>query len=321
MAVVLTSINPNNGIPGTSVHLSGSGFIQGGFHGVISFNGTLASTIYSYTNTDIVCAVPSGATTGPVFVEVVNQKSNTLSFTVNVPATPHITSLTPNNGGIGISVTIAGTNFGPSQGMSTVTFNGITASVQSWSATSLVVKVPVMATTGPVIVTVGGVASNSVTFTVTNPSNGGNAAALNLLLVPCPFFTEQVQGFFDTSAFSDGSTISFYSYKVEEIVAARTPTCSRQMITYRDMGIANLTASLSGTLSPVGDTNIPTLKTISETFQIGTAGATQKIFTILRSLELTAQDLQYTLTRQAGAGPVSIIKTRLEGRVELTPYS
>jgi IPT/TIG domain len=321
MAVVLTSITPNNGTPGTSVHLVGSGFIQGGLRGVVSFIGANASTIYSYTNTDIVCAVPAGATTGTVFVEVVNQKSNTLSFTVNVPATPHITSLTPNNGGIGIGVTIAGTNFGASQGMSTVTFNGIAATVQSWSATSIVVSVPVMATTGPVVVTVGGVASNGVTFTVTSPSNGGTSAALNLLLFPAPFFSEQAIGFLDTTNFNDQAIGSFYSYKVEEVAAGRTPTCSRQILTYRDIGVATLTATLSGTLSPVGDANTPTVTSSTESFKIGTAGATGKLFTIVRGLTLTAENLQYTLTRQPAAGPVSIVKTRLEGRVELTAYA
>src|SRR5208282_5049533 len=41
------------------------------------------------------------------------------------------------------------------------------ATVTSWSATSLVTSVPAGATTGNVVVTVGGVASNSVSFTVT----------------------------------------------------------------------------------------------------------------------------------------------------------
>jgi hypothetical protein len=321
MAVVLTSINPTTGTPGTSVHLSGSGFIQGGVRGVVVFTGANASTIYSYTNTDIVCAVPAGATTGPVFVEVVNQHSNSLAFTVTAPATPHITSLTPNNGGIGISVTIAGTNFGASQGLSTVTFNGIAASVQTWSAASIVVKVPVMATTGPVIVTVGGVASNSVTFTVTNPSNGGNAGPLNMLLIPAPLFNQQFIAQMDTTDFNDRSSGSFYSYKVEEVAAGRTPTCGRQIITYRDLGVATLTATLTGTIVPVGSGNQPIQSSVSETFNIGTVGATGKLFTTIRSIELTAQNLQYTLTRQPAGGQVSIIKTRLEGEVETEPLA
>ena len=80
---------------------------------------------------------------------------------------PTITSLTPNSGARGTAVTITGTNFGTTQGTSTVTFNGVAASPTSWSATSIAVPVPSGATTGNVVVTVGGVASNGVSFTVT----------------------------------------------------------------------------------------------------------------------------------------------------------
>src|SRR5204862_3736762 len=84
------------------------------------------------------------------------------SFTV----TPGITSLSPNSGAIGTSVTITGTSCGATQGTSTAKFNGTTATPTSWSATSIVVPVPNGATTGNVVVTVGGVASNGLAFTV-----------------------------------------------------------------------------------------------------------------------------------------------------------
>jgi hypothetical protein len=85
---------------------------------------------------------------------------------------PTITSLNPASGQVGTPVTITGTNFGATQGTSTVTFNGTAGTPTSWSATSLVVPMPTGATTGPVIVTVGGVASNGVTFTVTAANTG-----------------------------------------------------------------------------------------------------------------------------------------------------
>ena len=87
---------------------------------------------------------------------------------------PAIVSLSPAVGPVGTSVTITGSNFGASQGSSTVTFNGTAASPSSWGNTSIVASVPAGATTGPVVVTVGGVASNGVTFTVgsTGPVSG-----------------------------------------------------------------------------------------------------------------------------------------------------
>src|SRR6516225_6366434 len=91
--------------------------------------------------------------------------SGSTTLTVVAPP-PSITSLTPNTGAVGTAVTISGTNFGATQGTSTVTFNGITATATSWSATSIGVTVPSGATTGNVVVTVGGQASNGVSFTV-----------------------------------------------------------------------------------------------------------------------------------------------------------
>ncbi len=83
---------------------------------------------------------------------------------------PSITTLSPTSGPVGTSVTIAGANFGATQGTSKVTFNGTTAAPTSWSATSIVATVPTGTTTGSVVVTVGGVASNGVGFTVGIPT-------------------------------------------------------------------------------------------------------------------------------------------------------
>src|SRR5947207_11974658 len=67
---------------------------------------------------------------------------------------------------IGAAVTITGTTFGSTQGSSTVKFNGTTATVTSWGASSIGVPVPSGATTGNVVVTVSSQASNGVNFTV-----------------------------------------------------------------------------------------------------------------------------------------------------------
>ena len=95
-----------------------------------------------------------------------NSAVGSAAYVITV-ATPSITSLNPTSGPVGTVVTITGTNFGSSQGTSTVTFNGTAATPTSWSATSIVAPVPSGATTGNVVVTVGGVASNGVSFTVT----------------------------------------------------------------------------------------------------------------------------------------------------------
>jgi hypothetical protein len=87
-----------------------------------------------------------------------------------VAAPPNITNLNPTSGSVGTTVTLMGTNFGATQGASTVTFNGTPAgNANNWSATSITVLVPAGATSGPVVVTVAGMTSNSVGFTVTPP--------------------------------------------------------------------------------------------------------------------------------------------------------
>src|SRR5262249_379908 len=63
-------------------------------------------------------------------------------------------------------VTISGANFGSSQGGSSVTFNGVPATVSTWGSSSIDVSVPTGATTGNVTVTVSGAASNEAAFTV-----------------------------------------------------------------------------------------------------------------------------------------------------------
>ena len=79
---------------------------------------------------------------------------------------PNIIGLSPPSAGVGSSVTITGTDFGATQGTSSVTFNGVPATATSWNATSIVVPVPNSSSTGNVVVTVSGVSSNEVLFTV-----------------------------------------------------------------------------------------------------------------------------------------------------------
>jgi hypothetical protein len=96
-------------------------------------------------------------------------------------AGPQITAISPTSGPAGTSVTITGTNFGATQGTSTVSFNGAAASPTSWSAASIVAPVPTGASTGNVLVIVGGVASNGVAFTLTAPAPGQLSSSASTL--------------------------------------------------------------------------------------------------------------------------------------------
>jgi subtilase family serine protease len=109
---------------------------------------------------------------------------------VSPRAAPSITSLSPTSGAVGTPVTIAGTNFGATQGRSTVMFNKTAATPTSWSTASIVTPVPEGATTGSVEVTVGGVASNGMNFTVTSTAtfsiSSANSSFANAVVIGAP---------------------------------------------------------------------------------------------------------------------------------------
>src|ERR1700688_3009086 len=179
----ISSLSPTSGAVGASITIAGLNFGSTQGTSTVKFNGTTA-TVTSWSATSIVATVPNGATTGNVVVMVGGNASNGSSFTV--VAAPNITSLSPTSGAVGAAVTITGTNFGSTQGTSTVKFNGATATVTSWSATSIATTVPSGATTGNVVVHASGVDSNGSTFTVfpsissLSPTSGAVGASITI---------------------------------------------------------------------------------------------------------------------------------------------
>jgi hypothetical protein len=166
----ITTLSPTSGAVGASVTITGTNFGSTQGTSTVKFNATTVTTITSWSATSIVAKVPTGATTGNVVVTVSGVASNGSAFTV--VAAPSISSLSPTSGAVGASITITGSNFGATQGTSTVKFNTTTATtITSWSATSIVAKVPTGATTGNVVVHASGVDSNGKAFTVLSTPN------------------------------------------------------------------------------------------------------------------------------------------------------
>ena len=117
------------------------------------------TAISNWTDTQIIANVPTTATTGPVKVIAGGVASNTsVGFTVGAVA---VNSVSPASGSPGTPVQISGSGFGASQGTSTVKFSGQLATVTGWSDTAINANVSMSASTGPVVVTVAGIASNS----------------------------------------------------------------------------------------------------------------------------------------------------------------
>jgi len=180
-APTITSLSKSNGTVGDSITITGTNFgtSQGAI--TVTFNGTVA-TVTSSSSTSIATSVPAGAITGYVVVTVSGLDSNGIWFTVNVSNPPTITSISPQSGTPGTSVTITGTNFGDTQGISTVEFDKTSAVATSWNRTSIQATVPVGVTgTIAVKVTINGVTSNGVNFTVNNRTVTAEAICISSL--------------------------------------------------------------------------------------------------------------------------------------------
>src|SRR5260370_750587 len=137
----ITSLSPTSGAVGAAVTITWTTFATTQGVSSCTLNDKTATTITSWGGTSIKAKVPAGAMTGNVVVHASGVDSNGMAFTV-LP-TPSITSLSPTSGAVGASVTITGTNFGATQGSSSVTFKTTVATaITSWSATSIVATVP-----------------------------------------------------------------------------------------------------------------------------------------------------------------------------------
>lgn len=161
------SISPTSGAVGTQVTINGSGFHPNRDSGSVTFSPNSGASIVSWSDTQIVATVPAGAVSGPFYVWVGGPSNQDVVFTMSNPT---ITGLSPSSGPVGTQIQINGSGFGATQNGGTVTINSVSAAIVSWSDTQVVATVPVSATTGPVKLTTGGVASNTTaTFTIPQP--------------------------------------------------------------------------------------------------------------------------------------------------------
>jgi hypothetical protein len=158
----ITGMNPTIGPVGTLVTISGQNLLDAEGHGTVWLSG-ISLPILNPTNTGIQVKIPAGAVTGTIDVHTNGVGRYTSTFTV---APPQISSVSANYGAYYAITMLAGTNFGATQGASTVTFNGAAAPVTAWSNSSITVTVPYHATTGNLVVTVGDQPSNGIPFTV-----------------------------------------------------------------------------------------------------------------------------------------------------------
>ncbi|BDU71373.1 IPT/TIG domain-containing protein [Mesoterricola silvestris] len=178
---VLTSFSPQEGIPGTVVTLTGSGFL-----GItaVTFGGVPASSHKVVDGNTVEATVPEGASTGLISITgitgTVANSSGDFTVVLPGPAMPHVESLAPATGVPGTAVTLTGSAF---LGATEVRFGGLAADAFQVNAdgTRITTTVPAGAATGAVLVlTPGGTspATYAAIFTVEAPQLPPSIAAI-----------------------------------------------------------------------------------------------------------------------------------------------
>jgi RNA polymerase sigma factor (sigma-70 family) len=193
------------------------------------------------------------------------------------PVAPPVTGFTPSSGLVGATVSIAG---GPFTGVTSVKFNGVSASFGG-SGSTILAKVPNGATSGPITVTTAaGTSSSAGSFTVTPP--------------PAPVFTPAVAGFSPSSA-SAGAVVSIWGSHF-------TGTTS---VTFNGVpsGFTVNSDSQLTTQVPQGATTGPVVVTTPQ------GSVTATTFTILVPPAVTS----FSLTSAAPGASVTITGSHLSG--------
>jgi len=161
----ITTISPGSGLLGSQVTIKGRNLGASRGSSSVTFRSTAvaASGYISWSDTQIVCRVPTGAW-GKTTVNVTtgSGKSNAVYYQV----VPKITSFTPASIQVGRYLTIIGQGFGQRSGTAPCVYFGSTrvSSYGAWKDTSIVVKVPgVKGRVSVTVKTAGGSSSKYIT--------------------------------------------------------------------------------------------------------------------------------------------------------------
>src|SRR5581483_10168825 len=240
----IISLTRSSGPANSPVTIVGTSF--GSAQGTVTFNGT-SLTPANWSDSSIDITIPAGSGSGNIAVTANGVTSNSVPFTV----TAGIRGLSPEIGPVGTVVTISGAGFGAAQGITgTVTFNGTVATPATWSDGAIQAAVPAGATTGPVVVTIAGVASNRLPFNVT-PSGSANSIAI------APSKAAMLVGATRTLTLADnfGRTVTGATWTVDNTAVLTLSMDDPPVLTAQNPGTATITAT-SGNLTGQATVNV-----------------------------------------------------------------
>ncbi|MFP4362961.1 MAG: transglutaminase domain-containing protein [Spirochaetia bacterium] len=198
---IIDSITPRTATPGEVLVVTGDNFGAERSSGFVSISNVIptASSYIEWTNTQISVRIPPDASSGLVYVETMNGKSEGVLFTNTDqiptvvsgpvrPGMPYIESIEPESTPVGNAITILGNNFGINRESSRVLFSWVPGSqagssesnefIQGravnfdyiyWSDREIQVRVPDGASSGNILVRTPRGESNSLFFEVSAP--------------------------------------------------------------------------------------------------------------------------------------------------------
>jgi hypothetical protein len=145
-------------------------------------------------------------------------------------------------------------------------------------------------------------------------SNGGISQSSRISSCPMVNAVTGLAGLYTfdpTLGYNDPTNPANYFFRVEEVVPGKTPTVSKLIVVYRDLGLVTVTFTLTGT------NDLQQIVSASTTVILGNLLPTGRITTRNDiGLTLTAQNLQLSLSRAPGAGNLALVKLIMVGTVE-----
>ncbi len=272
---VISSVTPNNGIlaGGTTVTITGSGFMSGA---TATIGGTNCTSLSVVSNTSITCTLPA-KTAGAYNVVVTNVDTQTVTLTngYTYNAFPTITSVSPTNGKLaaGTTITLTGTGFISG---ATVTLGGTTCTSPTWISSTSITCITPAATASVASLVINnpdsqsGSLANAFTY---NPlptiisvssSNGKLAGATTLTITGTGFMTSATASIGGTNC-TLSTVVS--STSITCTLPSKTAGTYNVVVTNADTQAATLTSAYTYNA-------FPTITSVSPTNGKLTAGTT-----------------------------------------------
>jgi hypothetical protein len=158
---------------------------------------------------------------------------------------PEILNISPLSGKVQTTTTIKGSGFNVDMHKDSVYFNGVLSTIIFASTTELIVQVPLLATTGNVTVSIGGVVAKGPLFTVLDPTLVVSAAITSIS--PSHGVANSIDTIFGSGFDSIITGNVVYFNNVPASVISANP--DRLIVKVPESGSGNVSVNVNGTIA------------------------------------------------------------------------